>query len=165
MKYTKTDAGQLAFKQRSPQITARQRSVFILFDGNKTLTQVLAATAGMGVTEADVQALVEVGFLALVQAKDSVAPAGGASSATPGTVAEVATAAPAANSPDAAARFLKAKMVATQLSASMGLKGFMLNMLIEEAENLRDLEQLLPKLRAGAGAKACEPLEALIKAA
>jgi hypothetical protein len=30
MKYTKTEAGQLAFKQRSAQMSARQRSMFIL---------------------------------------------------------------------------------------------------------------------------------------
>ena len=49
MKYSKTEAGQQAFKQRSPLFSARQRSTFILFDGNKTLAQVLAAAAGMGV--------------------------------------------------------------------------------------------------------------------
>ena len=50
MKYTKTELGQQAFKQRSTSITARQRSLFILFDGQKTADQVLAATAGLGAT-------------------------------------------------------------------------------------------------------------------
>ena len=46
MKYAKTEAGQLALKERSPQLTSRQRSAMILIDGKKTLDQVLAATAG-----------------------------------------------------------------------------------------------------------------------
>ncbi len=158
MKYTKTEAGQLAFKQRSPSITARQRSLFILFDGNKTVDQVLAATAGMGATPADVEALVDQGFLAAV--KEAVAsvvkPPAPSAPATPEG--------PAASAP-APERFIQAKIMATQLSASIGLRGFMLNMLIEEAENLRDIEQLLPKLRTAVGAKACEPLEALLKSA
>ena len=67
MKYTKTEPGQQAFKQRSPSITARQRSLFILFDGQKTVDQVLAATTGMGATAADVQSLVDQGYLAPVE--------------------------------------------------------------------------------------------------
>jgi hypothetical protein len=49
MKYAKTEAGQLALKERSPQLTSRQRSAMILFDGKKTVDQVLAATAGLGI--------------------------------------------------------------------------------------------------------------------
>ena len=36
MKYTKTEPGQQAFKQRSPSITARQRSLFIFHQRVKT---------------------------------------------------------------------------------------------------------------------------------
>ncbi|MGQ0711872.1 MAG: hypothetical protein ACT4NV_19225 [Rhodoferax sp.] len=161
MKYIKTEAGQLAFKQRSAQITPRQRSVFILFDGAKTVEQVLAATAGLGADMSDVEALAGHGFLAPAPAQ--------APSAAPGAKApERPAAEPAAPSQGAAQgvdRFIQAKIMATQLSASIGLRGFMLNMLIEEAENLRDIEQLLPKLRSAVGAKACEPLEAWLKSA
>ena len=46
MKYSKTEAGQQAFKQRSPTISARQRSMFILFDGQRTAAEVLALISG-----------------------------------------------------------------------------------------------------------------------
>ena len=74
MKYTKTEAGQQAFKQRSPSITPRQRSLFILFDGQKTVDQVLAVAGG---TQADVESLVDQGYLEPVagSAKAAVAAA------------------------------------------------------------------------------------------
>ena len=64
MKYSKTDAGQKAFKERSPIFSSRQRSAFILFDGNKTLDEVLSATSALGVTKEDIDHLVAQGFLA-----------------------------------------------------------------------------------------------------
>ncbi len=64
MKYSKTENGQIAFKER--RIVGRQRSMFIMFDGNKTADEILAATVGLGVTKEDVQALVDQGFLVLV---------------------------------------------------------------------------------------------------
>lgn len=75
MKYIKTEVGQQAFKQRSPSISARQRPMFLLFDGQKTAEQVLAATAGMGLTAADVQALVDLGYLAPVPSEAPPVPA------------------------------------------------------------------------------------------
>lgn len=63
MKLTKTETGQLAFKERSPLFSVRQRSTFILFDGKKTTAQILASTATLGVTEDDVNHMVAQGFL------------------------------------------------------------------------------------------------------
>ncbi len=63
MIYTKTAAGQQAFKERSPLFTQRQRTAFIMFDGSKPLAQILSATVGLGLTEADVVAMVANGFL------------------------------------------------------------------------------------------------------
>jgi hypothetical protein len=62
MKYAKTEAGQLALKERSPQLTSRQRSAMILFDGTKTVDQVLAATAGLGIVATDIDHLLAPGF-------------------------------------------------------------------------------------------------------
>ncbi len=45
MNYTKTHLGQQAFRERVPTLSARQRAAFILFDGVKTLDEVLAVTA------------------------------------------------------------------------------------------------------------------------
>ena len=65
MIYSKTDVGQQAFKERSPLFSSRQRSAFILFDGVKTVDEVLSAVAALGVTPADIYHLVEHGFLTL----------------------------------------------------------------------------------------------------
>lgn len=63
MALAKTEIGQTAFKQRSNLFSARQRSAFILFDGQKTALQVLAATSGLGLTQGDVDQMVAHGFL------------------------------------------------------------------------------------------------------
>lgn len=148
MKYTKTEPGQQAFKQRSPSITARQRSLFILFDGQKTVDQVLAATTGMGATAADVQSLVDQGYLAPVAeiAKEAAA--------TPGV---------AAPGHSEQQRYLEGKALATQITATLGLRGFRLNLSVESAANLKELLDLLPKIQAAAGEVACKPLEAALR--
>lgn len=70
MVFVKTQAGQEALKDRHGGLSSRQRSAFILFDGKRTLSEVLAATAAMGITQDDVQTMIAQGLLA---------PAGGAS--------------------------------------------------------------------------------------
>jgi len=49
MKYAKTELGQQALKERSPQLTSRQRSAMILIDGKKTLDQVLSSALELAV--------------------------------------------------------------------------------------------------------------------
>ena len=66
MKYAKTTEGQQAFKDRSVALSARQRSAFILFDGQRTVAEVLVATQGLGVTQEDVDYLVGMNLLAPV---------------------------------------------------------------------------------------------------
>lgn len=143
MKYTKTEAGQLAFKQRSPLLSARQRSAFILFDGAKTLEQVLAATAGLGVTQADVEHMLQHGLLAAPQAA---------------TVPE-----PAVSRRTPQQRYADAYPIATRLTASLGLRGFKLNLAVEAAKGLDDLLALLPKIEEALGAQACQPLAQALK--
>jgi len=143
MKYTKTEVGQQAFKERSPQLSAKQRSAFILFDGVKPLEQVLAATAGIGVSQADIDHMLAQGFIAAPQ---------------PAAAPSAATATPAgARTP--AQRYAEAYPLATKLTASLGLRGFKLNLAVEAASGYEELIGLLPKLREAVGAQACEELE------
>lgn len=162
MKYTKTEAGQLAFKQRSAQISARQRSMFILFDGNKTAEQVLASTAGMGVTQGDIDALMELGFLSVVPGSEKTAKA-----AVPSAPAAAAPAANASPEPSPSGRseqerYLEGMKAATQITSSLGLRGFRLNLAVEAAANLKELIELLPKIEAAASADACKPLRSAL---
>lgn len=64
MVLVKTQAGQEALKDRHGSLSSRQRSAFILFDGKRTTQDVLAATAAMGITSDDVQAMIAQGLLA-----------------------------------------------------------------------------------------------------
>lgn len=159
MRYTKTEAGQQAFKERSPLFSARQRSVFILFDGNKTLEQVLASTSGMGVTVADVDHLVDQGFLSMVPGSE-VQP-GPVASADAVRRAEEAALPPSNRTPQE--RYSDAKPIATKLTAGLGLRGFRLNLAVEAAAGFDDLLVLLPKIQDAVGAKAAWELERALK--
>ncbi|MFZ2306003.1 MAG: hypothetical protein WAW34_01635 [Rhodoferax sp.] len=59
----KTQAGLEAFKQRSTLLTQRQRAMFLLCDGRRGVEAVLAETATVRATAADLDYLVAQGFL------------------------------------------------------------------------------------------------------
>ena len=157
MKFIKTEAGQQAFKARSPLFSARQRSAFILVDGTKTVDQVLAATSGLGVTQADLDHMVEQGFLSVVA--EQAAPTQPAVRAP----APVAADAPPPSNRTPQERYFDAKPLATKLTASMGLRGFMLNLSVESAAGYDDLLALFPKIQEALGSKACQELERALK--
>jgi len=158
MRLTKTDSGQAAFKERSPLFSNKQRATFILVDGKKTVDEILAATLGMGVTREDLEYMVSQGLLA-VAGEGTVLPATAAASAP----------APAPNAPFSASgrteqqRYQDAKPIATQLTAGLGLRGFMLNLSVESAAGYEDLLKLFPKIQEAVGAKACRELELALK--
>lgn len=145
MKYTKTDVGQQAFKERSPTLSSRQRSAFILFDGVKSLDEVLAATSGLGCTQADVDHLLAKGYIAAVAASAPAVAAAGASGRSPQQ------------------RYAAAYPLATKLTASLGLRGFKLNLAVEAAAGYDELLALLPRLQEAAGYEASLPLERALK--
>ena len=49
MIYVKTAEGQLALQTRSLTLLPRQRSAFIMFDGKRSVQDVIKATEGLGV--------------------------------------------------------------------------------------------------------------------
>ena len=155
MSYGKSQAGQLAFKERSPLLSARQRAAFILFDGIKPLYQVLAATAGLGITQADIDHMVAHGLL------QDAAPG----SAVPSATAPAPTLATASGGERLSkqARFIEAWPLATQLTASLGLRGFRLNLAVEAASGFDDLLALFPKIQAAAGVEISKALEQALK--
>ena len=146
MQYLKTAKGQLALKARLPVFSARQRAFYILFNGVKTVEQLLATSRGLGVTRADVDYFVIQGLLELVPlAQDSVA------SLQPETDAGAMR--------RAGERYLAARAMATPLTATLGLRGLMLNMAVESADGYDDLLALLPKIRAAVGDARAQDLE------
>ena len=136
----KTEAGHQALKDRSIPLSPRQRSAFILFDGKRSVDDVLAA--GMGIVREDIDQMVGLGVLEPV-AGSATAPAGAAAAA----------AAPAQGSSGRSRqqRYKDAYPIATQLTGSLGLKGFRLNLQVEGTTSYEDLLALAPKIRAAVG--------------
>jgi hypothetical protein len=126
MKYQKTEAGQQAFKTRSSLLSARQRSAFILFDGVKTDVQVLALAAGLGVTRDDIDHLVAQGFLH--GEPDAVLALGAATGVASMPVQFQASQLISGRSEQE--RYSAAMPIATKLTASLGLRGFRLNLAV-----------------------------------
>lgn len=181
MVLVKTQAGQAALKDRHGSLTSRQRSAFILFDGKRSTGEVLAATAAMGITQEDVQAMIAQGLLApLSGAGAAVPPAAPAGAASPSSSAASAgggapgafEASPADSAHGAGAeppvegsgrspkeRYQAAYPIATELTASLGLRGFRLNLAVEGAGSFEDLAALAPKIREAVGDAKFERLD------
>lgn len=181
MVLVKTQAGQAALKDRHGSLTSRQRSAFILFDGKRSTGEVLAATAAMGITQEDVQAMIAHGLLApLSGAGAAVPPAAPADSATPSSSAAPAgsgvpgagEASPADSAYGAGVeapvegsgrspkeRYQAAYPIATELTAGLGLRGFRLNLAVEGAGSFEDLAALAPKIREAVGDAKFERLD------
>jgi len=158
MIYTKTPLGQQAFKERSSALSGKLRTVFLMFDGVRDRASVLASTAAMGVTEAEIDALVSAGLIAPLE--------GGVTMATAGQAAEdseraQASAVIAAMSPQE--RFVEAAHIATSLTSKLGLRGFRLNLSVETAGTLDDLRALLPKIEDAVGRDASYSLRRILR--
>jgi hypothetical protein len=155
MTYLKTELGRRVLKDRSVPLTPRQRAAFILFDGRNSAEQVLAATSAMGVTREDIDYMVQHGLLA--------SGGTGAAVAAPPAPADAAPVAAALATPMAQdtvpnslertpqQRYQDAYPIATRLTASLGLRGFRLNLAVEGALNYEQLRELAPKIRAAVG--------------
>lgn len=140
----KTEAGQQAFKARSAQLAGKLRSAFLLFDGLRTVDEVLQATQGLGLGlgVADIDTLVQAGLLA--EAPDS-------------SPAAAPAASPSARS--AQERYRDAYPVAVALTGKLGLSGFRLNLSVEAATSFDQLAAVAPKIRDAVGPQAYVPLE------
>ncbi|MDO9434538.1 hypothetical protein [Hydrogenophaga sp.] len=155
MSIVKTEAGQRVLKDRSVPLTPRQRSVFILIDGKRSMSEVLSASAAMGAADQDVERLFELGLIA-----DEGPPAPvEAPSAVAAEVAE-AVADPSARSP--MQRYQDAYPIATRLTAGLGLRGFLLNLAVEAAGNHAQLLALSPRIKDAVGADKFAELDAAL---
>jgi hypothetical protein len=152
----KTDEGQKAFKERSPLFSGRQRSAFILFDGVRSVEQVLAASSGLGVTRADIDQMVGSGFLRESGVTSPTA------DTVPAPLMAVATV-PVRQQLPHQERYALAWPLATQLTASLGLRGFRLNLSVEAATGFDDLLALFPKIQAAVGVDKAAALEKVLR--
>ncbi|VTU16218.1 hypothetical protein SRS16CHR_01719 [Variovorax sp. SRS16] len=155
----KTPVGQQAFKERSVRLTPRQRSAFILFDGYRSVNEVL--DAGVGVAREDIDQLIELGLLGQVGSSADAANAGQLSK--PSAVAAAPAVVPSSSDPVPARsnqqRYKDAYPIATRLTGSLGLRGFRLNLSVEGTSSYEELLALMPKIRAAIGPEKAAPLE------
>ena len=144
----KTPAGHQALKDRSVPMTPRQRSAFILFDGKRTVDEVLAN--GMGIAREDIDHMFALGLL---EPAEGSAPAEAVKPVTP--------AAPAAGASGRSKqqRYKDAYPIAIQLTGGLGLMGFRLNLQVEGATSYEDLLALAPKIRAAVGPEKAAALD------
>ncbi|SFP56043.1 hypothetical protein [Variovorax sp. 770b2] len=155
----KTPMGQQALKDRSVPLTPRQRSAFILFDGKRSVDEVLAN--GMGIVREDIDHMVALGLLEPV-AGSAPPPAEApkpAAPAAPSAGASSSSGAPGASGRSKQQRYKDAYPIATQLTGSLGLMGFRLNLQVEGTTSYEDLLALAPKIRAAVGPEKAAALD------
>ncbi|UUC95059.1 MULTISPECIES: hypothetical protein [Comamonas] len=155
MYLVKTPEGQVAFKERHADLSQRLRSAFLLFDGHRSLMQVLEATSALGVNKDDILALVGKGWLATREssvAADAAAAQAHASSLSKSSSASLAAA--GVDPGSAQRRYQRAYPIAVSITGALGLKGFRLNLAVEAAMGYEQLAELAPRIRDAAGDKA-----------
>lgn len=158
----KTEAGHQVLKDRSLRLTARQRSAFILFDGKRSVSDVI--DGGMGITREDIDQLVQLGLLDHTNGSAAIVGTVEVPAQLPSASAAPAAAA-AAPQPQPSAgrsnqqRYKDAYPIATQLTGSLGLRGFRLNLSVEKTSTYEELLDLLPKIRGAVGPERVVALE------
>lgn len=149
MKLVKTEAGQRVLKDRSVPLSPRQRAAFILCDAKHSREHVMRATASVGVTQEDIQHLLDLGLLAEMADPEE-------------EQARIAAEMLHARTPQD--RYKDAYPIAIQLTAGLGLKGFRLNLAVEHAVNYEQLRELAPRIREAVGEAAYAALDTALNA-
>ncbi len=150
MSIAKTEVGLQVMKDRSVSLTPRQRSVFILIDGRRTLEDILAASAAIGASREDIDHLFALGLV--TDAAPSLTPAEQAAAEARDAANRQHNARPPAQ------RYQEAYPIATRLTAALGLRGFRLNLAVEAAGNYEQLLELAPRIREAVGPEKYRPL-------
>lgn len=154
MYLVKTPEGQLAFKERHADLSQRLRSAFLLFDGRRSLMQVLEATSALGVNKDDILALIGKGWLAT---RESSAVADAAAQPHASSLSKSSSPSLAAADVDPGStqrRYQRAYPIAVSITGALGLKGFRLNLAVEAAMGYEQLAELAPRIRDAVGDKA-----------
>jgi hypothetical protein len=128
--YAKTDEGVREIKERKLNLPIALRSVLIMIDGTRTIGEVLERTRTLRVDESAVTALERAGLIARRFSAPSV------------SEAAEATAPP---SSDEVERFIAVqKQLSDLINKHLGVRGYLMMMRLQRAQNLRDLHDFLP---------------------
>jgi hypothetical protein len=145
MTISKTAAGHQVLKDRSAGLSPRQRAALILIDGQRTLEDVLSATSPGGVTRGDIEMLLAMGLVADEPGDSYPVPLAGD---VPSAGRE---------------RYVRAYDLATQLTAALGRKGSHLNLAVEAAGSLEELQALAPRIREAVGEERFARLDQVLR--
>lgn len=139
MLVAKTDLGLRVIQDKSISLTPRQRAALILVDGKRSLAELQAAMAAAGIAQSELDRLFELDLVH--DAKPEV------------TAAQRAAeeAAQRHKKRSAKERYAEAYPIATKLTASLGLRGFRLNLAVEATGSYEDLLALAPRIREAVG--------------
>jgi hypothetical protein len=157
MIYIKTELGRQALKERSESMPRKYHFPFMMCDGQRDHADILLSGASTGFLQGDLDNMVQLGFIVLAPVK--------AVAEKPDVVIAPVVAVPAQPTQLQANVFFDASQMATALSAKLGLRGFRLNLAVQTASSLSDLDALLPQLEKVLGADAVRPLANLLKTA
>ena len=159
MRLTKTEAGKKAISDRSITLSPMQRSALIIFNGERSVDDVLTMLVGLGFTKADVDHMVSLGLLEDVNPSVVVNATSNANTNTNTPIKATEALGGFVELNEAQARYKLAYPLATQLTASLGFRGFRLNLAVEAAGSYSQLVQLFPKIKEAAGAEKSLALE------
>jgi len=144
----KTEAGRLEMQTRALVKERARRNLLLLIDGVKTDAMLLGGLAG--ITEADFDALRDLGLIAPV-AEPSGTRANRASAASSASTPAPAAPPPPADAAAPAAPLDYAQFTAalTQLiSSELGLRGFVLTLAVEKAGTIEELQAVAARTLA-----------------
>jgi hypothetical protein len=149
MTLAKTEAGLRVLKDRRSGLSPRQRAALIVIDGQRSLEEVLAATAAGGITRADIERLAELGLVT-----DLLVPPRPAQP-------------PSADFTDSSMagwdQYVRAYGIATELAAQLDRKDIELALAVEAAGTIAELDALAPRLREAVGPVKFARLEAALR--
>ncbi|MES2103253.1 MAG: hypothetical protein V4634_04480 [Pseudomonadota bacterium] len=176
--YDKTDKGREEIATRKYQLASRIRTLLVMVDGKQTEDDLLKKVAGLGLSQQNIDELIEQQFIAVAASAPAPAPATVFKAATPeGTPANKAPEITEDNGPDSvlglgedshvelddAARFQAIYNFFNEtVKSTLGLRGFTLQMKVERAATLEDFRDLRrPYLEAVQKAKGNEMARSL----
>ncbi|MBV6321589.1 hypothetical protein [Duganella violaceipulchra] len=144
--YDKTAKGRDEIATRKYQLAPRLRSLLVLIDGRRTEEELLRNVAGLGLTIAALDELLEGGLIVLSTSYATMAVA---------PVAEPAPLAPAPVAVSQASQFQALyEFYNKTIKSTIGLRGFTLQLKVEKASSVEELRELrMPYLDAVQRAK------------
>jgi hypothetical protein len=136
--FGKTESGLLSIRGRQEtRLSRRQRLALILFDGQRSVQDVMAMTAAVGVTPEASQAPVQ---MELIAAPPPAPPSRSDHRADPRVP-------PGKEEAERVRCYRVAYPIAVGLTSKLGLRGFRLNLKVEAAQGYQGLVELLPAMR------------------